>query len=279
MKDSEADNRSLPSNSRSSLRELIGLYVKLGTIGFGGPQAHIAMQYIEVVERRQWLTQAQFVEGMAICEMLPGPASTQMGIYIGYLCAGQLGAFLAGVSFIAPAFCIVLALSWAYFRYQQTPQLAGLFVGVSPVVVAIIVGFCWKLAAKTVLVKEASPKQRYGRVAIFAAVTVATLLRVNILLQLLLAGLAGLWIFGVWPSPPLRARSWMLPIVLSPFFADVSPDILSLSSVWGTERILAYGWPLALFFLKLGSFIFGGGLVIIPFIESEVVELTGGHGP
>ncbi|MGF1516297.1 MAG: chromate transporter, partial [Nodosilinea sp.] len=107
-----------PSSASLSvrLRELAQLFLKLGFIGFGGPQAHIAMIHDEAVIRRGWLNEEQFLEGVAICEMLPGPASTQTGIYIGYLRAGQLGALVAGLCFIAPAFLIVLALSWAYFR-------------------------------------------------------------------------------------------------------------------------------------------------------------------
>ncbi|MEM9567452.1 MAG: chromate efflux transporter [Cyanobacteria bacterium P01_E01_bin.34] len=271
---------SKPSNRKqATLWELAAIYSRLGTVGFGGPQAHIAMQNSEVVSQRQWLTQEQFVEGLAVCEMLPGPASTQMGIYIGYVVSGPIGALVAGLSFIAPAFAIVLALSWAYFQFQQTPQLEGIFLGVSPVVVALILGFCWKLMRKTVLSAETSRRQRIGRWMIAIAVFVTTLLaRPSILLQLLVAGLVGLWLFA--PSPPRRALStipgfhiaWLNLELGFVSLSTASTEVVSLSSLWGFERIGTYFWPLTLFFLKVGSSIFGGGLVIIPFIETEVVE-------
>ena len=265
------------ARTNAKLLELAAIYSRLGTVGFGGPQAHIAMQNAEVVSQRQWLTQEQFVEGMAICEMLPGPASTQMGIYIGYVLGGPIGALVAGLSFITPAFAIVLVLSWAYFHYQQTPQLEGIFLGVSPVVVALILGFCWKLMRKTVLASGATRRQQIGRWAIAIIVFVTTLLfRPSILLQLLVAGLVGLWLFN--PSPPRRTLG-MLPGFPFPMFGHSSiwlgtatAEVVSLSSVWGFERIGRYFLPLVLFFLKVGSSIFGGGLVIIPFIETEVVE-------
>ncbi|PSB08596.1 chromate transporter, partial [filamentous cyanobacterium CCP2] len=146
------DQKVTPTPPRLSarLKELAQLFLKLGFIGFGGPQAHIAMIHDEAVVQRNWLTEEQFVEGVAVCEMLPGPASTQLGIYTGFVRAGQWGALVAGLCFILPAFLIVLTLSWAYFRFQGVPQIDDLFLGVSPVVIAIIFGFCWKLAKKAI---------------------------------------------------------------------------------------------------------------------------------
>ena len=96
----------------NKLWELARLFLKLGAIGFGGPQAHIAMINDEAVEQRGWLSSDEFSDGLAICEMLPGPASTQMGIYAGYVYGGWLGALVAGLAFITPAFFIVVGLSW-----------------------------------------------------------------------------------------------------------------------------------------------------------------------
>lgn len=133
---------------RPLLLELTLLFLKLGTIGFGGPQAHLAMMEEEVVQRRQWLTPEEFSEGIALCEMLPGPASTQMGIYIGYRQAGWIGGVVSGVCFIAPAFAIVVALAWAYFRFQTVPSVQDLFLGAAPAVTAIIVAFCLRLSQR-----------------------------------------------------------------------------------------------------------------------------------
>ena len=241
------------------LRELAQLFLKLGLIGFGGPQAHIAMINTEAVVRRHWFTQEQFTEGVAVCEMLPGPASTQMGIYTGYVYGGQWGALVAGLCFISPAFLIVLALSWGYFRFQGLPQIEALFLGISPVVTAIILGFCWKLGKKSI--------KNWVAAAIAVAVFAVTLLlRVNVLVQFILAGIIGLAVFG--PRRPSQAPM-LLPLVP---LVGVSPETLTLSSFWGLERIQAFFLPLSFFFLKVGSFIFGGGLVIIPLLEFEVVD-------
>ncbi|MEM9246824.1 MAG: chromate transporter, partial [Cyanobacteria bacterium P01_F01_bin.153] len=116
------------------LRELAKFFLTLGVVGFGGPAAHMAAMHDWAVARERWLTEEELLEGVAVCEMLPGPASTQLGIYIGHRRGGAIGALVAGVCFMAPAFAMVIALSWAYFEFQGLPQLAALLGGVSPVV-------------------------------------------------------------------------------------------------------------------------------------------------
>lgn len=255
------------------LQELAQLFLKLGTIGFGGPPAHIAMIHDEAVVRRGWFTEEQFLEGVTICEMLPGPASTQMGIYTGYLRAGQLGALVAGLCFIFPAFLIVLVLSWAYFRFQGVPQINDLFLGISPVVIAIIFGFCWKLAKKGI--------KDWQGVAIALAVLLTSLFtQVSILLQFGVAGVVGILLYRSQSPPTAPSQSTqaaLLPLIptlqmLTQSLATLPSGPLALSGFWGFERIQEYALPLATFFLKVGSFIFGGGLVIIPLLEFEVVN-------
>ncbi|MEA5579763.1 chromate efflux transporter [Nodularia harveyana UHCC-0300] len=247
------------------LLELAQLFLKLGLIGFGGPQAHIAMINDETVVRRGWFSQEDFLAGVAVCEMLPGPASTQMGIYTGYLRAGHLGALVAGICFILPAFVIMLALSWAYFRFQGIPQIKDLFLGITPVVIAIIFGFCWKLAKRAITDVP-------GVAIAISVLLVTSLLKINVLWQFIVAGIVGLILY----SPSNRTSAWLpfLPMmqVLPKTLATVTTDTLALSSFWGIERINEYYLTLTLFFLKVGSFIFGGGLVIIPLLELEVVN-------
>lgn len=240
--------------------DLARLFLKLGSIGFGGPQAHIAMINDEAVVRRNWMTQQQFAEGLAVCQMLPGPASTQMGIYTGYVRGGQLGALVAGLCFIAPAFVIVVLLSWGYFRFQGLPQIEALFLGISPVVTAIVLGFCWKLGKKSL--------SGWLAWAIAAAgFVVVALVKVNVLLVFLLAGLLGLALYGPWRS---QSRS-LVPVL--PLLGNASANTtLELAGLWDWSRLSVYGLPLLWFFMKVGSLIFGGGLVIIPLIEFEVVE-------
>lgn len=242
----------------TKLVQLATLFLKLGTIGFGGPLAHMAMMNQEAVVRRSWLSEQQFSEALAMCEMLPGPASTQLGIYIGYVRAGQIGALVAGICFIAPAWLIVVALSWVYFRFQELPQVNNLFLGISPVIAAIIFGFCWKLGKKTL-------KDWWSWATAVAVLLISLNVSVNILLLFLIAGLAGLVYYG-----RRRTLSVILPLPLH--LASTVTETLTVASVWGTERISQYAWPLFRFFVGVGSFIFGGGLVIIPLIEFEVVQ-------
>ncbi len=265
---------SAPESLSARLQELARLFLKLGLIGFGGPQAHIAMIHDEAVGRRGWLTEEQFLEGVAICEMLPGPASTQTGIYTGYLRAGQLGALVAGLCFVAPAFLIVLALSWAYFKFQEVPQIEHLFLGISPVVIAIIFGFCYKLGKKAI--------KDWQGVAIALTVLILFLVfRVNILLLFLLAGLAGLVTYRPSAPPPggpsPTASAWLaplLPLTQGPSYwlANLPAEPVAAASFWGVDRIQDYLVPLTTFFLQTGAFIFGGGLVIIPLLEAAVVD-------
>ncbi|MEO1094651.1 MAG: chromate efflux transporter [Cyanobacteria bacterium J06638_28] len=247
------------------LRELVQIFGRLGLLGFGGPQAHIAMQNDEAVVRRRWLTQDQFSDGLAVCEMLPGPASTQMGIYLGYVRAGQIGALVSGIAFIAPAFLIVVVLSWAYFSFQAVPQLGALFFGISPVMIAIILGFCWKLGKKAV----------HDWIGIAIAIAVGLAIgfgNLSPLIAFIVAGLVGLWPYrpktAGTPQPLLIPFGLMAGMPL----ATTSVEVLTLSSLWGFERIAEFFWPLLSFFLKTGTFIFGGGLVIIPLLEFEVVD-------
>ena len=237
------------------LSELTRLFLKLGALGFGGPQAHIAMINDEAVDRRGWLGTEEFSDGLAVCEMLPGPASTQMGIYVGYVYGGWLGALVSGISFIAPAFFIVVGLSWLYFQFQQLPQLMALFFGLSPVMIAIILGFCYKLGRKSI-------HNWMGAAIAIMAFLISAFGDLSTTLLFLLAGLLGMGLYG---PRGLRLNSFM-PLGL---LATMQP------SFWGTERIAAYGWPLFIFFFKVGTLIFGGGLVIIPLLEFEVVERLG----
>ncbi|MGF1575760.1 MAG: chromate efflux transporter [Cyanophyceae cyanobacterium] len=285
------------------LWQLAGLFFRLGSTGFGGPQAHIAMQNEAVVQRRGWMSQEEFLAGMAICEMLPGPASTQVGIFIGYWRAGIPGALVAGLSFIIPAYLIEVVLSWAYFRYQALPQLSFLFLGIAPVVIALIVAFCWKLGKKAIK----SGIQMAIAVAVFALLLS---FGINVVFLFIGSAIVGLIVCGPrspWGGPPAviakgsscpspspdqepsspgaKASQQLLLIGIPSLLrvttswtaglASVSPEVLAASSFWGAERIEAYFWPLALFFLKVGSAVYGGGLVIIPFISSEVVDQLG----
>ncbi len=135
---------------RGSLGELAGLFLRLGVTAFGGPAAHIGMMRDEVVERRRWLTDAEFLDLLAATNLIPGPNSTEMAIHVGYKRGGLPGLLLAGSCFILPPCLIVGVFAWGYVRYGDTPQVGWLMYGVSPVIIAIVVQALWKLGVSAV---------------------------------------------------------------------------------------------------------------------------------
>src|SRR5690242_10969340 len=132
----------------SPLAEVTALFLKLGLTAFGGPAAHIALMHAEVVTRRKWLSDEQFLDLLGATNLIPGPNSTEMAIHIGYVQAGWAGLLLGGFCFIAPAMLMVLALAWLYVRFGTTPQAGWLLYGIKPVVIAIIAQAIWTLGSK-----------------------------------------------------------------------------------------------------------------------------------
>src|SRR2546421_6378701 len=144
--------QTFPSNEKQEnhLAEVATLFLRLGFTACGGPAAHIAMMREEVVRRRKWISDERFVDLWGICNLIPGPTSTELAIYLGYLRAGWPGLIAGGICFIGPAMLIVLALAWAYVTFGSLPQVAWLLYGIKPVVVAIIAYALWGLC-RTVL--------------------------------------------------------------------------------------------------------------------------------
>jgi chromate transporter len=138
-------NQAETEKDGSELWRLTRLFLKLGTIAFGGPAAHIAMMRNEVVERRRWMEEQEFLDLVGASNLIPGPNSTELAIHLGRVRAGWRGLLVAGACFILPATLIVLVFAWAYARYGSTPQAEGLLYGITPVVVAIIVHALWGL--------------------------------------------------------------------------------------------------------------------------------------
>src|ERR1051325_4533346 len=124
---------------RALLAEVAQLFFKLGVIAFGGPAAHIALMRQEVVQRRKWTTEQQFLDLLGASNLIPGPTSTELAIYLGYTRAGPIGLVLAGVLFILPAMLIVMGFAWAYVQFGSTPPATALLYGIKPVIIAIIV--------------------------------------------------------------------------------------------------------------------------------------------
>ena len=138
------------SSRTHRLAEVAAVFLKLGFTAFGGPAAHVALMHDEVVKRRKWIGEQQFLDLLGATNLIPGPNSTEMSIHLGYLRAGWPGLILGGACFILPAMLIVLALSWAYVQFGSTPQAGWLLYGIKPVMIAIILQALWELGRKAI---------------------------------------------------------------------------------------------------------------------------------
>ncbi|MFI4946215.1 MAG: chromate efflux transporter [Burkholderiales bacterium] len=238
----------------SRLTELLALFLKLGLVGFGGPAAHVAMMEDEVVRRRGWLSRERFLDLLAATQLIPGPNSTELAIHVGHQRAGWAGLLVAGAAFILPAFVTVLACAWAYVRFGALPASAGLLYGVKPVVIAVVV------QALVGLGRTATRTRAIA--AVGAASLIAAAAGVHELLVLLLAGLA-------LALPRLAARR---PLASARALALVPFAAAAGSAASAAPFGLA---PLFLFFLKVGSVLFGSGYVLLAFLRADLVERWG----
>ena len=235
----------------TSLLELALLFLRLGTIAFGGPAAHIAMMEDEVVRRRRWMTHQEFLDLLGATNLIPGPNSTEMAIHIGHRRGGWLGLIVAGASFILPAVLIVMVIAWAYVRYGSLPHVTGILYGIKPVIIAIVVQALWPLGKTSIKTKF------LAIVAVVAAIL--TFLGTHELLVLLGAGV----IVGIW-----RLVRHSGGRTLSSLLSTTPLAVFLSSSATSTFGL----WWLFLFFLKVGSVLYGSGYVLLAFIRADLVE-------
>lgn len=235
------------------LREIAGLFLKLGLTSFGGPAVHIAMMEDEVVARRQWLTRGQFMDLLGATNLIPGPNSTEMAIHIGHARAGWPGLIVAGVCFILPATLIVTALAWAYVRFGRLPETAGVLYAVKPVVFAIVAQALWRLGRAVVRTWLLAALALGAAAAAAAGVDeVAILAATGALVALIRHGRV----------PGTRAMI-ALPLLQSGGTA---------AATMATAATSAVGlWPLFLFFAKVGAVLFGSGYVLLAFLHTGLV--------
>ncbi len=245
---------------KAGLRELAWFFLRLGTTAFGGPAAHIAMMEDEVVRRRQWVPREKFLDLLGAANLIPGPSSTEMAIYIGYLCQGWAGLWLAGVCFIAPAMVIVLGFAWAYVRFGNLPQITWLLYGVKPVVIAIILQALWQLGRTAVKGKF------LGALALIAVVL--DFLGINILAVLFGAGLLSGLQRGIIQERGRERRALLVMLLAAGAFLTAAYFAAALYSPGRVEFGLL---PLFLFFVKVGSIVFGSGYVLLAFLQADLV--------
>jgi chromate transporter len=235
----------------TSLKELAWLFLRLGTTAFGGPAAHIAMMHAEVVHKRRWLSEQEFLDMLGAVNLIPGPNSTEMAIHIGHARRGWLGLLISGGCFIVPAATMVCLIAWAYVTYRQLPQTEAIFYGLKPVVAAV------GIQARITLGRQAV---KSPLLAICGLVAAALALReVNELLILSGAGCL-LLLVELTRDPGIgRVRS----LVVMPGLWFVSAAVV-VAKPFGL-------WPMFLFFLKTGSVLFGSGYVLLAFLRDDLV--------
>jgi chromate transporter len=229
-----------------TLGELTGFFLRLGCTAFGGPAAHVAMMEREVVGRRGWLTREQFLDQLGATNLIPGPSSTQMAMGIGWRRAGWAGLVLGGCCFILPAALLTLALAWAYVRFGRLPQAQGALYGLKPVVLAVVVQALWNLGRTAFRTRTLLG---FGLLAVLASVA-----GLHPLAVLLGTGLLAVALGRLRRPSSMAMGAW-----------------LGLAPGMGAAPAVGLG-ALFLFFLKLGSVLFGSGYVLLAFLQADLVD-------
>jgi chromate transporter len=234
------------------LRGLIAYFLQLGAWGFGGPVALVGYMHRDLVERRGWISESDYREGLALAQLAPGPLAAQLAIYIGYVHYGVLGATLVGAAFVVPSFLMVLALGWAYVFYGGLAWMQAVFYGVGACVIGIIAWSAYKLTKKSIG-SDGLLWLIYGVSFICTIITESEIVWV-----FLLAGVFA-WLVK---SPPRFNRSTLPGVVLPLGAALPAADYDTL-------------WRILIYFTEAGAFVFGSGLAIIPFLYGGVVKEFG----
>ncbi|TMH58436.1 MAG: chromate efflux transporter [Betaproteobacteria bacterium] len=235
-----------------TLREFLFYFLRLGTFGFGGPVALAGYMQRDLVERRRWIARQDYVEGLALSQLSPGPLAAQLAMYLGWVRAGRIGATLVAAAFILPSFVMVLALSYLYVRFGGLPWIQAAFYGIGAAVIAIIARSAVKLMRMTV-----------GRdkllIGIFAVSGIVTAWTEKEIIWIFLG--AGVLALGV---KMIKMRSTATAAVALPLFS------------WLVTGIHGPGagelWRIAWYFTEAGAFVFGSGLAIVPFLHGGIVE-------
>lgn len=246
------------SGEPARLTELARVFLKLGTVAFGGPAAHIAMMEEEVVRRRGWLTHPEFLDYLGATNLIPGPNSTELAIHVGHARAGWRGLLVAGACFILPAALIVTAIAWAYVRFGQVPAVLEVLAGVKPVVIAIVLQALWGLGRTAV-------KSR-ALAALAVAALVASAAGVNELIVLVGAGIVAAASIRARPAAPRPPGAAGL--------VAMGPKLVGMGALAGATAGAPL-WILFGTFLKIGAVLFGSGYVLLAFLRADFVQRLG----
>ena len=235
------------SNS-SSLKELAKLFIKLGTIGFGGPAAHIAMMQDEIVKKRKWMDEQHFLDLIGATNLIPGPNSTEMAIHVGHERAGWKGLIVAGLCFILPAVIITVIFAVLYKQYGQLPQLQPFIYGIKPAIIAVIIAAVYPLARKSLKSVE------LWSIGIIALIL--CLMNINEIFVLFGAGFFAL-VLAAMKNKSNQTTNGIFP------FAFIQAT--------GTGFLGAGSFSLFFTFLKIGAILYGSGYVLFAFLDTELV--------
>jgi len=241
------------ANSESShtatvpLLKFVGYFLRLGMMGFGGPIALAGYMQQDLVDARGWVTKEDYVEGLALAQLAPGPLAAQLAIYLGYVRAGVLGATAVGVAFVLPSFLMVLVLSVAYVRFGGLPWMQGMFYGIGAAVIGIIARSAFKLT-KLTLGKD---KLLWGIFSVLAISTAWTSREI-------------IWLFLLGGIVALMMKAFPRKLSLP----STVPLLLTSGSLALNGRLL----EIFLYFAKAGMFVFGSGLAVVPFLYGGVVQ-------
>lgn len=230
-------------------KELAQVFLKLGILGFGGPAAHIAMMEEEIVIRRQWFTRSQFLDLLGATNLIPGPNSTEMAIHIGYSYGGWLGLAIAGICFILPAVVITTGFAWLYLTWGSLPAVTPILAGIKPGVLVIVLAALGRLGEKSF-----KNRKLFG-IALFVVILV--LVGIPEAIALIGGGILGM--FWLVDKPSQGTLPILLLLGTPTKTAVISPTLLKLG----------------LFFLKVGSILFGSGYVLFAFLEGDLVNQYG----
>lgn len=244
---------STPKEKPEKLKELALLFFRLGVTAFGGPPAHIAMMHDEVVTRRKWLEEQQFLDLMGATNLIPGPNSTQMALHMGYSRAGWRGMIVTGSSFILPSAFLVLALTWLYARYGTTAYAETLFYGIKPVVIAIVLQALYMLGRKAVKGVLTS--------IVALAVVAGYFYGLNEILLIFLGGIAVMLLRNYKSITGSRIFSFIVPF-------------LGINLLAFQAKEVAFS-TLFLTFFKIGAVLYGSGYVLLAFLEADFVNSLG----
>ncbi|MBT8377471.1 MAG: chromate efflux transporter [Winogradskyella sp.] len=236
------------SNKTKNLKEVARVFFKLGCFAFGGPAVHIAMMEDEIIEKRKWMSRDYFLDLIGTSNLIPGPNSTEMTMHCGYERAGKIGLFVAGISFIFPATIITALLAYLYVEYGQLPEIEPFIYGIKPAVLAIIAGAILKLGKKAL--------KNVELIVIGVVVLTASLLGVNEVLALLVAGVLGMFYFYIKSKLKSTINS-VAPIFL---FLGLKTTVAKISAL-----------KLFLIFLKVGAILYGSGYVLFAYLDAELV--------